>query len=371
MKKGVKNLRKVEFFNRESEAEEITNILKTEPRLVNFIYGPINSGKTALIMNIIENLPPDYVVFYVNLRGKFITSYNDFVESLFEIDKESKKKKSRVSEFTKEFLEGTGKYYGIPIPENLLNVVFKDNEPKNVFEYITKVMKEIKKNNRQPILIIDELQVIGDLKIDEYLIYKLFNFFIRLTKELHLCHVFALSSDSLFIEKVYSEAMLQGRAKYLFVDDFDPDTAKRFLGYYKFGRDEIDTTLRYLGGKPSHLVELIDAKRNKKDLKSEAIAIVKRRKIEINQKLYVIRDIGKEVEFEGKTIPVDYAKILNTLKLFVNKDCITYSNITPEIMYLVTENLLFVDSSTADLKPQSRTDLIAIRESLKELPQTS
>ena len=27
--------------------------------------------------------------------------------------------------------------------------------------------------------------------------------FIRLTKELHLCHVFAVSSDSLFIENVY------------------------------------------------------------------------------------------------------------------------------------------------------------------------
>ncbi|MDI6729991.1 MAG: hypothetical protein QMD06_00390 [Candidatus Altarchaeum sp.] len=38
----------------------------------------------------------------------------------------------------------------------------------------------------------------------------------------------------------------------------------------------------------------------KKDLKSEVNAMVKRREIEINQKLYVIRDMDKEVEFEGK-----------------------------------------------------------------------
>ncbi|OQX20834.1 MAG: hypothetical protein BWK75_04485, partial [Candidatus Altiarchaeales archaeon A3] len=38
----------MEFFNRESEKEEILNILKTEPQLINFIYGPINSGKTTL-----------------------------------------------------------------------------------------------------------------------------------------------------------------------------------------------------------------------------------------------------------------------------------------------------------------------------------
>ena len=33
--------------------------------------------------------------------------------------------------------------------------------------------------------------------------------------------VFAVSSDSLFIEKIYSDAMLEGRCDYLLVDDFD------------------------------------------------------------------------------------------------------------------------------------------------------
>ncbi|MFN3528224.1 MAG: ATP-binding protein, partial [Candidatus Altarchaeaceae archaeon] len=119
---------KIEFFDREKEKKEIMNILKAEPLLINFIYGPINSGKTALIMNLIENLPKDYVVFYINLRGKFISNYKDFVEALFEI--------------------------------------FKENEPKNVFEYITKVMQEAKESNKKPILIIDELQVIKDIEVD-------------------------------------------------------------------------------------------------------------------------------------------------------------------------------------------------------------
>jgi AAA+ ATPase superfamily predicted ATPase len=84
------------------------------------------------------------------------------------------------------------------------------------------------------VLVIDELQVIGDLKVDDLLIYKLFNFFVRLTKELHLAHVFVATSDSLFMEDVYSEAMFEGRCRYLLVDDFDRETTSAFLKKHGF-----------------------------------------------------------------------------------------------------------------------------------------
>jgi AAA+ ATPase superfamily predicted ATPase len=62
---------------------------------------------------------------------------------------------------------------------------------KTFFRYITKVLMEIKKEGKQPILIIDELQKIGDLKLNGFLIYELFNYFVSLTKHKHLYHVFA------------------------------------------------------------------------------------------------------------------------------------------------------------------------------------
>ena len=61
--------------------------------------------------------------------------------------------------------------------------------------------------NKVLVLIVDELQKIGDVRINAHLIYELFNLFIRLTKELHLCHVFAVTLDSLFVGQVCSEAM--------------------------------------------------------------------------------------------------------------------------------------------------------------------
>ncbi len=76
----------MKLFNREKEMEYILHILNREPDDIYFIYGPINSGKTALINEIINNrLNKDkYVVFYFDLREIFISKYDDFIEVLFE-----------------------------------------------------------------------------------------------------------------------------------------------------------------------------------------------------------------------------------------------------------------------------------------------
>ncbi|MCK5109475.1 MAG: hypothetical protein KAR25_07265, partial [Methanosarcinales archaeon] len=76
-------MRRIEFHNRVEEMEEITRLLDTEPTLITFIYGPINSGKTELINNLIKNLPKSQKVFYINLRGRFISNYDEFIKVLF------------------------------------------------------------------------------------------------------------------------------------------------------------------------------------------------------------------------------------------------------------------------------------------------
>jgi len=49
------------FFNRDRELEKLLKLISTEPNLITFVYGPINSGKTALMMEFIERLPENYV----------------------------------------------------------------------------------------------------------------------------------------------------------------------------------------------------------------------------------------------------------------------------------------------------------------------
>ncbi|MCD6457021.1 MAG: hypothetical protein J7K81_09585 [Methanophagales archaeon] len=61
-------MRKIEFHDRNRELKEIRNILEREPSLITFIYGPINSGKTELISNVVKQLPAeDYAIFRINL----------------------------------------------------------------------------------------------------------------------------------------------------------------------------------------------------------------------------------------------------------------------------------------------------------------
>jgi len=335
----------IEFYDREKEIEEIIRILGTRPDLITFIYGPINSGKTELLNNLIGKLGKDYVVFYVNLRGKFITDYEDFIRVLFRFRDVSK------DEILKEVLKKSLKalsFKGIPVPESVVDLIFSKKRTEDVFEFLEDYLTNVAEK-KVPVLIIDELQVIGDLKVDELLIYKLFNFFIRLTKELHCCHVFAVTSDSLFIERVYSEAMLQGRCRYILVDDFDHKTTEGFLRKYGFSEEEIKVVWEYFGGKPVYLVEAVKNKHRLKDFCEEML------KIRVGQ----IEEVVFRLEVENKELFKSVVELLGEVK---EKEKVRYRFVTNDISFLVRNNVLFADPVTKTVKPQSKLDLLAIRD---------
>jgi AAA+ ATPase superfamily predicted ATPase len=348
----------MKFFNREKEINQITSILEGEPNLIYFIYGSINSGKTALINEIINNrLDKDrYVVFYINLRGIFVSKYDDFIEVLFEVYDDDKKPIEVIKSLLKDFPT----LFGIPAPKNTLEEILKKKTTKNVFRYITNVLMEVKKDGKQPILIIDELQKIGDMKINGYLIYELFNYFIDLTKELHLCHVFCLSSDSLFIERVYSEAMLDGRAKYLLVDDFDKETALKFMDFLakeilnkELSDEEKELIYSYVGGKPILIETVINSLRYE-TLEDILDYMLK----DATQKLkYFLRDldyIKPKVKVGDEVIEVKKEDIIEALKLFKDNYEISDDEIPePVYIYLVKRNILFLNPIEGTLKPQS------------------
>jgi len=340
-------MRRIEFHNREKETKEIMDILDAEPSLITFVYGPINSGKTTMISHLIEELPEDYVPFYVNLRGRFITDYEDFLNVLFEIDEGGGV--DNVAEYAKSILKDLGTVSGIPIPINLFERIFeKKDKSKDMFRYMEQFFVEISKK-RTPILIIDELQVVGDIKIDGFLMYKLFNFFIRLTKELHLCHVFAATSDSLFIEQVYSEAMLEGRCRYLLVDDFDHETTAAFLEDYDFTDEEKAVAWNCCGGKPICLVELVNAK---DDRRGKAEEMLKIRKGQIEEIVYSLEARDREM----------FDAVMRVLSEFIGMEKVGYKYISDEIKFLVGKNIIFADSANKELRPQSKLNLLAIRE---------
>jgi len=361
-------MKRIAFHDRERETKEIMNILDTEPSLITFIYGPINSGKTELITHTIEELSDEYVIFYINLRTKFLSSYDDFIESLFEMEMESegmkRKGKEKEKETFAELVSSVTKVTGIPITREFMDYVFKDNKPKNAFSYIIKLFEGVKATGKQPVLILDELQKIGDVKVNGSLIYELFNFFIDLTKELHLAHVFVMTSDSLFIEQIYSEAMLEDRCRYLLVDDFDEETTIAFLEANRFSDEEKELVWHHCGGKPICLVELANAKEREK----KVIGMLTLRTGEIETRLKLIKELGGEILIGGRCCDVSYDKLASVLKMFMTRSEIGMNEVD-EISkrYLVKENILFVDPLTTMMKPQSRLNLLAIREVMKDV----
>ena len=87
------------FFNREEDIKRMKAVLSGEPNLVYFVYGPINSGKTALLMKVFEELSEKYVVFYINFRWRDVQTVDDLIRVLFKV------KRGKVSEETKEFIK--------------------------------------------------------------------------------------------------------------------------------------------------------------------------------------------------------------------------------------------------------------------------
>ena len=343
----------IEFHNREKEIEEIMRILSYRPDSIYFVYGPINSGKSSLMDEVVKKLPDDYVIFFVDLRAQVVSNVDEFYGVLFSYEIGLKRRITKFSDVISSLISSAVKIYsGFPLPENLIEKVLRRNKPKNAFTYIFTILQELKSKGKKPVIIMDELQTISDLKIDGPLIYELFNFFVTITKRHHLSHVFAITSDSLFIEKVFNEAMLHGRCDYLLVDDFDYNTTVNFLKKYGFSKEEIDLTWNYFGGKPVYLVKAIKNKYRLREFCESQL------KLRFSQILDAIYDIEKSDLFN---------EVIELFRAISESEVVKYEKIDESLKFCVRKNILFVEPVERIVKPQSRLDLLAIKKVLQEL----
>ena len=155
-----------------------------------------------------------------------------------------------------------GKLKGIPIPERIFDYLFLDSKKADdIFEYMEDMFEEIVEEGFRPVLVFDELQSIKDIlnATGKPVLGRLFNFLVGMTKEKHLCHSLCSTSDCLFIEDIYSNARLEGRAKYLLVDDLGKEEA--FRTYEAFGFEDSELVWEYIGGKIGDMVSLFEEKK--------------------------------------------------------------------------------------------------------------
>ncbi|AEF95758.1 ATP-binding protein [Methanotorris igneus] len=343
------------FFNREREINEVLHILSREPDDIYFVYGPMNSGKTTLIKHIVEDkLGYEYKVFYINFRTYLISEKREFIEAIFTTKKGDLFDKIKdKNEVLRLITKGAKVLTGVPIPEVEFDKLF-DEKINDAFQYLNNMLLTVKKNGKKPILILDELQMIKDVVLNgqKYLLKELFQFLVSLTKEQHLCHVFCLSSDSLFIEYVYNTGDLEGRVKYLLVDDFDKETALKFMDFLsedilgkKLPDEDKKLIYSYVGGKSKDIKYVVEES-SFKNLNEVLEYMLKDKTSKLKKLLVMV----KNNRFER----IDYEKVVNALRLFKENYEINEYQIDEDTKeFLIERNVLFLNPIEESLKPQS------------------
>ena len=386
----------MEFFNREKEIKEVLSVIESEPQLIYFIYGPINSGKTALIKEVIRKLDLDkYIPFYIDFRMKNIVDIDDFAEVLLEVrdDIEVKNLEESIERALEiilsniKLLKGASIFFGMPINIPISEKVFqkfldgigkKEKKVGNIYTYIEKLLLRIRSLGKVPILILDELQMLKDISLNgnRTLLKSFFQFLVGLTKAHHLAHVFCISSDSLFIEHVYSNAELENRADYILVDDFEKKEALKFIDFLTkeilkekifLNSKEKEKIYELIGGKPVLLVKVIN-KLKTKSLDEVLSYLLQDEKAKIKMELEKFDYVKVKVLYENQEVEVKKEDLIEVLKKFKDKDVLKKDEVkAPVYYYLVRKNILFLDPIKEILKPQSRLTWHAINKALKEL----
>jgi len=239
------------FINRENELNYLLHWINGKPNSILFVYGPKSSGKTTLLIKFIEkNLNnKDFSIKHFNLRKILISNYSDFIQAFFETDY------SKSTEDIKQKREYNLKLFKLSkeIKKSL------ENKTLDPFVVMEKELLKIVKKGKQPIIIIDELQALENIYMNgqRELLKELFNFFVAITKESHLCHVIILSSDGYFMNRIYDDSKLTKTSDFFEVDYLNEKDTKKWLTHlkqesainaYTLSAAQVETIWKYLGG---------------------------------------------------------------------------------------------------------------------------
>jgi len=262
------------FVNRERELKFLKAYMNTEPNAITFIYGPKSSGKSILLQKAVEELSKEkkHYIYWYDLRGKVISDYNSVLDIFF-------KQKGWLKK-TLEAASGLIKFNLGAFELDLEEFKKIYSKEEDAFEIMERELMRVKAMKKSPILVFDELQKLKEIYLNSPnnqrpLINELFNFFVRLTKVLHLSHVFVLSSDTFFIEEIYANSSLAKCSKYHLVDDPEEKPVREYLKEEGFTPKEIDYIIEHVGTLLWAINQVIEDKKSGVSIKESIETMIK------------------------------------------------------------------------------------------------
>ena len=264
----IETYRGVPFIDREEEIEFFVDWFNEPPQRILFVYGPKSSGKTTVIEYVIEKKllkenkrkkKSKYWVKYLNLREALIASYGSFLDTFFVEVKEEESEK-----------EGKIEINVIGFKAGVLQRIKKKQE--NLFKVFIRKIKEIADSGARPILIIDEIQKLRDVYMENgngerELLKEFLNFCVRLTKETHLCHVVILTSNTVFVERIYNDAKMKLTGEFKKIEHLKREQVEEWLREEGLRKEEIELVWEYLGGCIPLILKMLSYLRKGVDLK--------------------------------------------------------------------------------------------------------
>ncbi len=330
------------FWDREREVKWLKRYLRTEPNAILFVYGPKSSGKSTFLQRVIAEEKID--AFYYDLRMIPVSSYKDVLSIFFR----ERGWRERIKEAVPGIATAVSKYFEVD-SRALRDILELKLNPFEIMEDVLRGRLRRRKKKGYPVLVFDELQKLKEIYLNgpdnqRPLIKELFNFFVRLTKVLHLSHVIVMTSDTFFIERIYGDSALKHTSRFYLVDFFDDEIALRILLEEGLSEEEAKYVVEMAGGVPWILEEVLEG--NVKEVIDE---------------LYIgavsaIRDYLLNCDEPDKAM-----KVLR--EILEGKFTLSRDNIA-EVKRLVEKEILFYDPISGEVRFQGKLDERAVRELL-------
>ena len=339
----------MKFWDREKEKKWLKRYLMSEPNSILFVYGPKSSGKTTLLMKIIDEIEKEkYQIYWFDLRERLVSGYKDVIEIFFS-DEEAEEE---MREEDKGIEIGIMSFFKVTMKKKRL-IEERRIDP---FIYMRKEMEKDKEKGKRPIIIFDEIQKLKEVYLNSPnnqrpLIKELFNFFVRLTKVLHLSHVLVMTSDTFFIETVYSDSTLVNTSRYYLVDYFDEETTIEILKSEGIEEKKAKKIYEEIGGVPWLLEEVLESEDIEETIKE----------MYLQSKSKILNYIDeKRIKGEDEKVSIRVMKEIMGGRIPEDKEGLK------EVREMVEREILFYEPIRREIKYQTKLDEKAAKEIIKE-----
>ncbi|MGL4943968.1 MAG: ATP-binding protein [Thermoguttaceae bacterium] len=338
----------IAFINRKDELAYLHNRVVGDPRRILFVFGPKSSGKTTLLYKFAAECleKKEFDVKYFNLREILIVQYKDFIQHFFGLVPD--KKESKETRMSVDF-----KLFGV----ERKTLTELENNKINPFMIMKRQLQKLNAEGLRPIIIIDELQALEGIymKRQRLLLTEVFNFFVAMTKESHLCHVIVASSDGHFLQRIYDDSKLKKTSTFFEVEYLSKDDVYGWLTHlekesgitsYKLSPKQIDKMWDFFGGSCWEISDFLDLLRD--NAKNGKVAdsdfdklLAVQREMRIGNFEFYMRHGSQESLFAEMAEVVKQSKKFTLESLYQRlKQSYTRNSLCDELNKLVSKNFL-------------------------------